>query len=207
MQEDDLVTPVPQMLERLQKFRHVTEAVAQEDHQPARGQLLGDPMPQRGEGRLAAGPGSLERLEDQEEVFRRGARPDHTAELRVVESQAHGVALVEHEVRQRGGDVLGERELGRVRAGVAHAAGRIDDEGGAEVRLLLELLDVVAIRLADRPPVDVADLVAGVVLAMLGELDRVALERTFVNATQEALDEAARHEGEGAVFRQAGGVE
>src|SRR5262249_53883694 len=49
--------------------------------------------------------------------------------------------------------------------------------------------------------------VAGVILPVLGELDREALVRALVYAGEETLDEVARHEREVPVFRQRGRVE
>ena len=75
-----------------------------------------------------------------------------------------------------------------------------------QVRFLLVLLDVIAIGLAVGAPVDVADLVAGIILAMLGELDAEALVGTLVDAGEEALDEVARDQREPAVLGQRGGI-
>jgi hypothetical protein len=96
-----------------------------------------------------------------------------------VQRHPDGVALVQHEIRQRCGDVARVVELAGVGALVRHAAGGVDEEVGLEVGLLLVLLDVIAIGLAVGAPVDVADLVAGVVLAVLGELDGEPLVRAF----------------------------
>ena len=51
-----------------------------------------------------------------------------------------------------------------------------------EVGLLLVLLQVELVGLGPDLPVDVADVVAGHVLAMLGELDREAVVRAGVHA-------------------------
>ena len=56
-------------------------------------------------------------------------------------------------------------------------------------------------------PVDVADLVAGVILAVLGELDAETLVRTLVGAGEKALDESARDQGEPTVTGERGGIE
>src|SRR5262245_35686242 len=58
-----------------------------------------------------------------------------------------------------------------------------------EVGLLLELLDVVAIGARVHLPVDGRDVVAGHVLAVLGELDAKALEGTAMQAGEKALDD------------------
>ena len=71
---------------------------------------------------------------------------------------------------------------------------------GFEVGFLFILLNIIAIRFAVSSPVDMADFVAVIILAMLGELDAEALVGAFVNAGQEALDGVARDESEPAVF-------
>ena len=63
---------------------------------------------------------------------------------------------------------------------------------GGEVRLLLVLLDRVALAAAVAFPVDVADVVAGDVFAVLDELDGEAAIGTFVIADAQPLDEGAR---------------
>jgi hypothetical protein len=66
----------------------------------------------------------------------------------------------------------------------------------AEVRLVLVLLDLVAVRLGVGLPVDVLQLVAGHVLAVLGELHARAVVRALVHARQHALGQALRAEGQ-----------
>src|SRR5207245_2596216 len=88
-----------------------------------------------------------------------------------------------------------------------HAAGSIDEQMGVQVGFFLVFLDVIAVGLAEDAPVDVANLVAGIILAMLGELDAEALVGAFVNAAEEALDDVARDEAEPAILGERGGIE
>ena len=74
-------------------------------------------------------------------------------------------------------------------AAVAHAGRDVDQQRAAEVGVLLELLDVVAVLLGPDLPVDVPQVVAAGVLAVLAELDRLAEVRAAVHARQEALDD------------------
>ena len=76
-----------------------------------------------------------------------------------------------------------------------------------EVGLLLELLDVVAIAARVDLPVDGREVVAGDVLAVLGELDAEALERAAMQAREEAFDDRPRLELERAEARHDRGVE
>ena len=76
-----------------------------------------------------------------------------------------------------------------------------------QVGLFLEFLDVIAVGLAVDAPVDVPNLVAGVVLAVLRELDAESLVWAFVNAGQEALDDVASDHAEPAVLGEGRGIE
>ena len=66
-----------------------------------------------------------------------------------------------------------------------------------EVRFLLVLLDGVAFAAAVALPVDVADVVAGDVFAVLDELDGEALVRALVVADAQALDDLPGLQAEG----------
>src|SRR5690348_827122 len=94
-----------------------------------------------------------------------------------------------------------------MRALVGHAARGVNDQVRLEVRLLLVLLDEVPVRLAVGAPVDVANLVAGIILAMFSELDGKALVRTLVCAGEETLDELAGDHGQPAVFGEGRRIE
>src|SRR6516162_685815 len=115
-------------------------------------------------------------------------------QLGVVGGEADGIALMQHQVGQRRGNILRILKLAEVLPLVPHAAGGVEEEMGPEVGLLLILLDEVPIGLAVGAPIDVADLVTGIVLAVLGELDAEALIGALVNAGEEALNEIAGHQ-------------
>src|SRR5207245_2315276 len=54
---------------------------------------------------------------------------------------------------------------------VSHRTAIIDQQMTAQVGLVLEFLDEVTVRAGKEPPVEIARIVAGRVLAVLGELD------------------------------------
>src|SRR5205807_296902 len=58
-----------------------------------------------------------------------------------------------------------------------------------DVRLRLKLLEVVLVGLGVDAPVEILQVIAGHVLAVLAELDGEAVERAGVQARQEALDD------------------
>src|SRR6266498_2846917 len=78
------------------------------------------------------------------------------------------------------------------RGRIIHRARSIDDDVRAEVRLLFELLDVVAIGAAEELPVDIADGIAGQIGTVLGELHREAMIGRFMQSGDEALDDKSR---------------
>jgi hypothetical protein len=67
-------------------------------------------------------------------------------------------------------------------------------QGDAEVRLLDVLLDVIAVALAIDPPVEIAEIIAGDVLPVLGELDRESLVRARVASVDRPHLRGAREE-------------
>ena len=113
-------------------------------------------------------------------------------DLVVEGGQAGGVLLLEDHVGEGGGDPLGVLELGDVAfGGVGHGLAGIEQDVGEEVGFLLVLLEVVLVGLGPDFPVDVADVVALRVLAVLGELDGEAVVGALVEAGDEALDDQA----------------
>ena len=102
---------------------------------------------------------------------------------------AHAVRLVDDQVRERGGGVVGvfqlvERSAGRA---VQHGLAGIVQDVGDEVRFHLVLLDVVAVGLGEDFPVQVARVVAHGVFAVLRELDRKTVVWGAVPAGHEAF--------------------
>ena len=115
------------------------------------------------------------------------------ADLPVERDQADRVLLVDHQVAERRGEADRVLELGQLLAiGVAHRPREVHHQVARQVRLGLEFLRVEAVGLGVDVPVDVRDVVAGRVLAVLGELDREAVERAGVQAGDEALDDELR---------------
>ena len=70
-----------------------------------------------------------------------------------------------------------------------HRLGRVEEDRRREVGLLFVFLDVEPVAAAVDLPVDVLGVVAGHVLAVLGELDREAVVGAGVHARDVALDQ------------------
>ena len=128
------------------------------------------------------------------------------ADLLVEGHQPDRVLLVDHQVAQRGGQADRVVELGQLLAvGVAHRAAQVHHQVAGDVRLGLELLDVVLVGLGVDQPVDVLGIVAGRVLAMLAELDREAVERAGVQPLQETLDDELARRSSRLIWRMTSG--
>ena len=117
--------------------------------------------------------------------------------FRCEEREAEGIALAVEEFDQHGGGIGAESELvGLVGVGVAlegeeHGTAAVDEELAAEVGFLFELLDIEAVGAAVEAVVDVACGLAGVVLAIVREFGREAVEGAPVAARDETFDHLA----------------
>ena len=112
----------------------------------------------------------------------------YTAAPRPGDEQPGGIVLTQKQIRQRRREQLGKVELGQpILPSVAHRSGRIDDDIGADFGFFLEALDVVFVHPSDGTPVDVAQLVAGGILFVLGKLDGRAVVRRPMQTLQSAV--------------------
>lgn len=114
------------------------------------------------------------------------------ADLVVEGQQADGVALLVEEEGERGGEGIRVGGLCDAARAEVHRATVVSEEVAAEVGFVLELLDEVAVAPGEEFPIEIARVVAGRVLAILGELDAKAVIRAAMNAAPKALDHNAR---------------
>src|SRR5690349_21383086 len=82
-----------------------------------------------------------------------------------------GITLMEDEVSQARGHGLAVLEFGQLARAVSHGLAAIEQDIGDVIRLLLILLDVVAVGTAENLPVEMPDIIALGVFAMLSKLD------------------------------------
>ena len=190
VEHQHLVPAMPQEPERLERQVAVEQQVRDEDHEPASPEQAEDPA-QRG---LRGGPlprrETLERRGEPAPLRRAGAGRHSGAHRLVERDEARRVALAEQHQGERGQEparVVELREAPR-RAAPGHRRAHVADEHRAEVGLLLELLHIDAVVAAEQLPVDVAELVAGLVHPVLGELDRESATRGPVKSREESLD-------------------
>ena len=203
VEDDEFVILVAEVVERVLDRLGVVEEIADDDDESARGDALGDLVEGRGAAGVFSGNGAGELLEHGADLARLRGRTQVGADRLVEGDEPDRILLANEEVAQGRGEVAGVFEFREVRlaaegAGrltlVGHRARGIDDEGGAEVRLLDVLLDVIAVALAVDPPVEIAQIITGDVLAVLGELDREPLVRTRVTSVDRPHLRGARQE-------------
>ena len=169
----------------------LVKEVREDAHQRAAREFLGEEVGGRGGIRLALGGGELELVEQHLKV--RGSRPGRHLLVPPAghQREAGAVLLPEQEVRESGGQHLGDVELGEPGGAEGHRARGVHHHRRPQVGLVLVALDVVAIELAVGLPVEVLELVAGGVLLVLGELDALALVGRLVEPGEDALDDGA----------------
>ncbi len=142
------------------------------------------------------------------EMARGAAGGEVEPDLGVERGHPHGVLLAHHQVGQHRGQVRGVLELGDARRlAVGHRSAAIEQDLGAEVGFLLVLFDIKPVGAPENPPVEVPRIVAGGVLAMLGELDAEPLVGAGVQARDEPLDDAPGHQRQVLHPRQGSGVQ
>ena len=111
------------------------------------------------------------------------------------DNQAGGVALMDDQIGEGRDQAFGEIKTAFPFVGETHRRAAIENEIGTEVCFRLKLLHVKAVGAREHAPVEPADVVAGRVVAILGELDAGAAMRTLV-----ATGDAAFHWAAGAEF-------
>ena len=196
LDDHDLVMAVAEVVEGVDDCIRIAEEVAQdEDDAPAR-DALGDFVHDRGGIRLAARLQLVDLHQDAPELRGLRLRSHHDVRLRVVGDEADGVLLADEHIGKRRGEMLGVFELGepvrRGRSAVAHRTRGVEENRRAEVRLVDEFTHVVALPAGDQLPVQLAQVIARRVLAVLRELDRRALPRAPMLAGDEPVDRPMR---------------
>src|SRR5215211_7638895 len=93
-------------------------------------------------------------------------------------NQTNCVLLAAQQVRQRRREKLRILKLCyRARVRVVHRIAGVDQQVTLRVRISAILLDEVAIGATEQTPIEIAQVVAGIVLTILGEFSREASER------------------------------
>jgi hypothetical protein len=131
---------------------------------------------------------SLPGFEEHVQMRRRRPGRDFDPYRIIHRRQARQILLGREQVRDASGQVFGIVEF----LAKLHRRAGIDDEGRAEIGLLLIELNVIPIAAGVYAPIEMAKFVAGGVFAMLGELDRKTTVGAFMLPGDDALDHLAR---------------
>ena len=111
----------------------------------------------------------------------------------IEDSHAGGVALVNDEIGQTGGEIFRVFNLGNLTGLVGHRLARIEEHVRDEVRFCLEELDVVAVAPRVGFPVNVTGLITLGVLPVCGELRADAAAGALVLTDSQTFHDPARH--------------
>ncbi len=180
-----------QMLQAAEDRLDVVEAIGDQEEKAPAANLVGDVVQERPHRVFISGLHRHERVEDRLHVAQLAAGRQPVAPVRVEDVESDAVALIDDEIRQGRRQRFREFELVRILVAVEHRVARVHHQMGGEVRFLLVLLDGVAIGTSVAFPVDMANIIARHILAMLDEFDREAAIRTFMIADAQTLDEGA----------------
>src|SRR5688572_33201522 len=105
---------------------------------------------------------------------------------------AYHVALLVKEPRKRSDERAGVIGLGDVAGAEAHRAAGVHEQEAAEIGFLLEFFEKVPVGAGKDAPVEIAEVVAGRILAIFGKLDGEAGERAAMQTGANSLHDRAR---------------
>jgi len=183
------------------------EEIGNDDDQAAAAGEAGD----FGKGGFEVGVATVgragERGEDVAEVAGTDAGCHHIVDTFVKKRGADEVALLMEEPGERGHEGAGVVGFGDAAGAEGHGGAGVEEEPAPEVGFVLVFFDEMAVGAGEDAPVEVAQVVAGSVLAVFGELGGKAGERTAVEAGADAFHDEARAEFEVADGEEGGGIE
>src|SRR5688572_13056898 len=136
LEDDDLVLPVPEVLQPLQHATRIVHEVGDDDDEPPAPNLLRDARQAGADVGAGSGLDILQLAQHELEMAPRRPRRDETPDGVVEQQQADGVLLVEHQEGNGGGEVLAVLELGdRPLARIGHRPAHVEQDVAAEVGL------------------------------------------------------------------------
>ena len=195
LQEDDVMHLFAEMRDGPEDGFGVVKQIGHDDDQPSPERPLRQGVKRAPGVGVACGAVLGEALQDQPKMTHAAACGDFLAQCVVINGEPQRVLLFADDVTDGSSDAAGVGVFGEPVAGtVSHRARAVDDDVNAQVGLLLKLLDIVALRAPENFPVEVAQIVALDVLAVVGKLDARPLERAGMGARAESLDDVARAE-------------
>ena len=179
---------MPQPVDHTLRF---IEQIGNEDYQTALSDAIRKQVERlRHVGTLAESQ-RVESHEDRPQVARSCTCRQHRRNRIVEGGQCYSIALPVHQIRKARREHRTVVQLGDTVRCVPHRRADVEQQMAIEVRLLLELLDVIPVAPGVDLPVDRREIVAGQVLPIFRELDAEALERAAMKTRQEPFDHRA----------------
>ena len=192
LHHDHLIPLVPEMFQRSHHTLGIVKKIAQDDNQSPALNPLCHGVQRLRRPRRVAGFENFQLLQNLLEIRLCRTGGKRHPDLFVVDRQPDRIPLFHHQVRQCGGDVGGVFDFPDLTVrGIIHGLAAVEDEVRLQVRLFLELLDIVPVGLSVCLPVDMLDFVPRHVLAMFRELDAKAVVRTLMQTGDKAFNDKA----------------
>ncbi len=126
----------------------------------------------------------LQGMQDGEDLPAARARPDHEVDVEAVEDRADAVAMARQESREQRGEIRGHGAFLHVARAEVDRARKIEQEPRGDLAVLVVLAHVRGLQPRGHVPVDMAHVVAILVLADIGEVEPEAAEQRPVVAVQ-----------------------
>jgi len=189
VKDDQLVAQEAERLDSLENGLGLVVEVRQQQQDPAPLEVFGHLVERRAQVAGPLGLGAVERVQHHVEVL---GRSRHVRDDVLVEGEdTDAIALLVRQIREAGSEKRSVLELGHAAARELHRPRDVEQDREVRVRVRFVLLDVVPVGARVQAPVHAADVVAGDVAAVLGEIDRGAEERRAVQAVDEAVHHGA----------------
>ena len=134
------------------------------------------------------GFGLLDGVQQAEELPLAGGGRDVVLDVFIEDDEAGRIALGVGHVAERGGDEAGVIELGDAGGAEAHGGGGVEEEEELGIGLALVAFEEAAVGAGEDVPIDVAEVVALGVGAILGEFLGEAEVRRAMESGDEAVD-------------------
>jgi hypothetical protein len=130
------------------------------------------------------------RVQDAQHLAAAGLRPDDLVDVGAVEDRAHAITVPREEASQQGDEIHRHGRLLHFLRAEVDRAGKVEQEPGGDLAILVVLAHVRRLQPRRHVPVDVPHVVAVLVLAQVGEVEPVAAEECAVVTLQQAIQPA-----------------
>ena len=133
----------------------------------------------------------LEQIVDQaQHLDAPAARRDRPLDAAAVEDRPDTVAVAREQPRQRRDKIDQHRALQALHRAEVHRRAQVEQEPGGDLAIFDILAHVGRVHARGDVPVDVANIVFGLVFAQVGKVDPVAVEQAAIIALQQAIQPA-----------------